>query len=175
MKQIRQGVFETNSSSTHTLHISNKELSIDLLDTSLQPDEQGNLIIDGENEFGWEFETYGDAPTKAFYVGLLLFYLRDDYRLYSKRKKDIEEKGGEFQKWVLKNYKTCRQNFVSVLREQVGFKKLQIPSDLPTTKGYIDHQSAESLCDFEFLLDKEKIRSLIFNTKSTIETGNDNS
>ena len=66
MKNIRRNVFETNSSSTHSISIS--ESSDGILD-SLPVDEDGTLHIDG-GEFGWEEETYHSARSKASYCAI---------------------------------------------------------------------------------------------------------
>lgn len=68
MKQnIRRGVWETNSSSTHSIHIDD---SVELLDT-LIPDEEGVITLHGD-EFGWEVESYNDSMTKANYLTLCM-------------------------------------------------------------------------------------------------------
>jgi hypothetical protein len=64
--KIRKSVFETNSSSTHSIHIDNKTM---LMDTSLLPDEDGVITLTG-GEFGWEWERYNDALTKANYASI---------------------------------------------------------------------------------------------------------
>jgi hypothetical protein len=64
--KIRKHTFESNSSSSHTIFISEEVL---LLDTSLLPNEDGDLILDG-GEFGWEWERYNDAWTKANYAAI---------------------------------------------------------------------------------------------------------
>jgi len=64
--QTRQAVFETNSSSTHSLSISSS--STDLLDT-LPLNEQGEVVLNG-GQFGWEVEDYSDAGTKASYAAI---------------------------------------------------------------------------------------------------------
>ena len=64
--KIRKSVFETNSSSTHSIHIDNKTM---LMDTSLLPNEDGVVTLTG-GEFGWEWERYNDALTKANYASI---------------------------------------------------------------------------------------------------------
>ena len=54
MKNIRHNVFETNSSSTHSICIS--EYSDGILDT-LGVDDDGVLHLEG-GQFGWEIEDY---------------------------------------------------------------------------------------------------------------------
>lgn len=62
MMQIRHGVFETNSSSTHSISISKSAKMLDSL-----PTDANGIVIVRSNEFGWEEETYNDAETKASY------------------------------------------------------------------------------------------------------------
>jgi len=69
MKNIRQGVFETNSSSTHSVSVSK---DTDGIYDTLFPDN-GILTIHGM-DFGWEWESYNDAPTKAAYAAVYLNY-----------------------------------------------------------------------------------------------------
>jgi len=61
-KQIRRGVFETNSSSMHSIAICTRG---ELLDT-LPVDKDGVVTLYG-GEFGWGIESYRDAQTKASY------------------------------------------------------------------------------------------------------------
>jgi hypothetical protein len=69
MKNIRQGVFETNSSSTHSVSVSKD--SDGIYDTLLP--ENGILTIEGE-DFGWEWQTYNDPKMKAAYAAVYLNY-----------------------------------------------------------------------------------------------------
>jgi hypothetical protein len=59
--QVRQGVFETNSSSTHSLTISE---STDLLSKPFI----GEKVELNAGEYGWEFETYDSPIGKAEYL-----------------------------------------------------------------------------------------------------------
>ena len=65
MKQIRRNVFETNSSSTHSISIVDTK---GMYDTIL-PDEDGNIVLEG-GEFGWEIKEYSDPLTKANYCAI---------------------------------------------------------------------------------------------------------
>lgn len=57
--QIRKGVFETNSSSTHAICITKNEI-----DKNQLPDH----ISFKYGEFGWEFAVHDDTSTKASYL-----------------------------------------------------------------------------------------------------------
>ena len=65
MKKIRHSVFETNSSSTHSLSIAPERGGIKW--DTLHPDEAGFIQI-YEGEFGWEWETFHDPNSKASYA-----------------------------------------------------------------------------------------------------------
>ena len=64
--QIRQGVFETNSSSTHSLVVSNKANYISAEDI-VECAQDGVLTV-ALGEFGWEIETYASFLDKLSYV-----------------------------------------------------------------------------------------------------------
>lgn len=63
MKNIRYGVFETNSSSTHSISISSN--SDGILDT-IVPSSDGTIVLSG-GEFGWSWDKFNDPMTKANY------------------------------------------------------------------------------------------------------------
>ena len=69
---IKQGLFETNSSSIHTITIQ-KDSTFSI------PDE----ITFKVGEFGWEFETYSDTNYKTSYLFTTLCQLYDSEKLTS--------------------------------------------------------------------------------------------
>lgn len=146
-KLIRKGVFETNSSSCHSLSIDN---NADVLDT-LYPNENGNIILKG-GKFGWEEENYNDAKTKANYALLIAIgsYFDDN---------DIEYLENNVKYQMLKK----------VIEEQTGGKlELDIKS---LSYSYIDHQSSDN---DEMFNSEEHLKMFIFNPKSVLYTDNDN-
>lgn len=66
MRNIRTGVFETNSSSTHSISIS--ENTDGILDT-IVPTDDGVIILSG-GEYGWSWEKFNDPLSKANYCAL---------------------------------------------------------------------------------------------------------
>lgn len=64
-KLIRVGVFETNSSSSHSISIASTEKEF-VMD-SIYPDQFGVITING-GEFGWDWFKHNDALTKASYA-----------------------------------------------------------------------------------------------------------
>lgn len=143
---IRQAAFETNSSSTHSC------VTVNIDDSSkldiIPLDEEGNVVIKG-GEFGWEWETYYDAQSKASYIAI---YIRD---------------------WVgnEEDKKRFSKMFEEVIKYQTGCNKVVYRFG---KYDHIDHQSVEDR-DLDYMFeDSEFLRSFIFNTDSTLETGNDN-
>lgn len=146
-KLIRRGCFETNSSSAHSISLSQEDIVID----SLPIDWNGTIRLNGD-EFGWEFERYNDAYTKANYM-----------RVYTEYCGDKEQ---EFKNKLIK-----------VIKEQTGAKEVILgeSNDKYYPHGYIDHQSIEDN-DYHYLFDDESVlKNFIFNKNSWLFTGNDNS
>lgn len=173
-KQIRQNVFETNSSSTHSISIAEKNNS-ELMDNSLIPDSNGYINLGG-GEFGWEFKKYNDALTKSNYVSVLLMHLK--HAVIRHKEKPEHNEYYDLPKWADENYGQCYRNFNEVITEQTGCKYVSINASShykSNNWSYIDHQSCEDVKDNEWLLNKEKIRQFIFNKNSWLCTGNDNS
>jgi hypothetical protein len=148
--QTRQAVFETNSSSTHSLSISSS--STDLLDT-LPLNEQGEVVLNG-GQFGWEVEDYSDAGTKASYAAIYVSEWSG-------------EKSAEF-----------KEVLDTVIKQQTGCSNVvyDLSTDWshPRETSYIDHQSVEGgQLDYLFE-DPELLRQFIFNPRSVLHTVNDN-
>ncbi len=143
MKNIRHSVFETNSSSSHSISIS--EECDGVLDT-IEPDDVGDVVLTG-GEFGWAWERFNDAMTKANYCAV-----------YAK-----EYGGSDLE--MLKE----------VIREHTGAKAVVIAVDTDWhghNYSYIDHESA--CVPAEAFSSKETLKNFIFNPKSYMFTGNDN-
>ena len=66
-RQVRRKVFETNSSSMHSLTVEKKGIT-----EYLHVDEDENKVIVNFGEFGWGYETYNDAKTKLSYLITML-------------------------------------------------------------------------------------------------------
>ena len=62
-KQIRKSVFETNSSSVHTISISNTDDYKKVLETY-----EGKVVGFTSGQFGWEHEEYTSLNAKASYL-----------------------------------------------------------------------------------------------------------
>lgn len=164
MRKIRNGVFETNSSSTHSITLSEgqiastpkNQLPLTNLDECVIYTGETNLdaCVIYTGEFGWEIEAYNDAPTKAAYA--LTYALQ----------------GGNLSIETNKNLQMLKRVIESGV--PVGTKVL---FDINTRGGWgvngnIDHQSA-NVADEIFESD-EKLFRFIFDRNSTLYTDNDN-
>ena len=71
MRQIRNGVFETNSSSTHSVSVRCGKG----LQQNWMPVGNDGYIHASLDEFGWEIETYRDQDAKLSYL-LTMAYMK---------------------------------------------------------------------------------------------------
>jgi hypothetical protein len=145
--QTRHNLFETNSSSTHSITIIESKLG-DVLET-LYPNKDNKIVIGGY-DFGLSVHEYYGAEAKASYCAI---YIRD---------------------WIQKKEKD-KNRYLSVLiktiQDQVGAPlEVVLPSE---NTGYIDHQSVENR-DIDYLFEvPELLREFIFNPKSVLVTKGD--
>ncbi len=149
--QIRRGVFETNSSSSHSISISNKS---GLMDT-IGPDDNGVITLVG-GKFGWEVEDYDDARTKANYCIQDIAYPNYD--------KDYKVTGVSYDE-------ENAERLIRVIKAQTGCEKV-VFDDRAIGDGYVDHQSAGTT--EEAFRDDNSLRMFIFNKHSILHTDNDN-
>jgi hypothetical protein len=148
MKKItRHNVFETNSSSTHSISLSNE---VEKYDT-LYPNENGVFVFEG-GEFGWEWDDYSDAYAKANYAATMIEFLGET---------SSAEDSGEYSKF--------KDLFERVIKDHVG---CEIEYDF-MKYAHIDYQSMDvawSITNYTY----DELKNFIFNPKSVLYTGNDN-
>lgn len=150
--QIRQSVFETNSSSSHSLTLANTELVRQPFSTDVL---RAGCVVIGKGEYGWEWHRYFSAENKLSY---LLTQAHSD---------DIPR--GSLQSATAEVCEDPRLALlVKVVRDYTGVEVLFSPG----SSGYIDHDSVG--VGTELLNDEEKLRQFLFSD-AYVETGNDNS
>lgn len=171
MKIIRQKTFETNSSSSHSISISDTKILNDIP----IPDENGIVTLKS-GEFGWEDVVYDDFYDKAAY---LIVYIRD----WVKTK--LKEKFRNILENLIKEKSGC----IEIKYENLFWdreEKSHIDENGETItyysylgKGYIDHQSVENQ-DRNYLFDvndidyvEGELENYLFNNNSFLQTGND--
>lgn len=146
MKIVRHNVFETNSSSTHSISINS---DTELYD-SIIPDKNGVITLTG-GEFGWEWKKTNDAFVKANYCAVDVI--------------DNEDLKDMLRSVIIEH--TGAKNVV------FGFKLKFIGEDYSTYDSYIDHQSEGT--SHPAFTSFENLKNFIFNPRSYLFIGNDNS
>jgi len=154
MQVIRNGVFETNSSSTHSITIA----GFGELNDALLVNDEICTIFPGE--FGWEWEDFNDAATKASYC---LTYC-----------KSLEKSQGEHCTHIQNQSPELLEQLKRVIARHTGAKEVHYQERIDQFYpwGYIDHQSHDT-CAPAFETD-ETLAMFIFNKNSVLQTGNDN-
>lgn len=168
MKQVRNGVFETNSSSTHSISI--HAGTADTYDT-IVPNEKGEIYLDG-GEFGWTGGRQFDAITKLNYCAVEL--LSHEYDWDSALKRNVKTRDGTQSE----HWKTLER----VVLEHTGAKKfvknfhtewVPFGEKEPTPNhSYIDHQSSGTA--MEAFESEQTLKDFIFGPKSSLLLANDN-
>lgn len=164
MKNIRKAVFETNSSSMHSLAIDGK-------DEVNRPRQVRGYF----GEYGWGYETLTTCDERLSYVLTALAQLSDadEYKLETQEARQRLETFNRFQ-WLNEMVQDYTGNVIVMEYESGGWYPF----------GYIDHQSwnyaetypepLEAFWSNEKQDFQTKMRDFIFNDKYTIIIDNDN-
>ena len=168
-KQIRTGVFETNSSSVHTISISKSDEYKSVLEKM-----SGEGLAFTSGQFGWEYEVYSSTWDKACYLwtGIIESYCfgKDAVEKIKDNIKSVLNKYGVSP--VFEPYKEASyKHSDGTLEHYLTFEN----------SAYIDHGNELS----EWLgamfpndgedIDEELLLEYLFNPNSCVFTGNDNS
>ena len=153
-EQIRKNVFETNSSSSHSLTMS----QVDIAPQPFADDilRKGSITL-SKNEYGWEYYRYYDPIGKAEYLMTQLFEGDTPSGSPSSTAREMREENDRFDM-------LCR-----VIEEHTGVAVYVEPN----SSGYIDHQSVGHC--LEAFESEETLKKFLFSPESYIQTGNDNS
>lgn len=163
--QIRKHVFETNSSSVHSLCI-----YMDRPDDFKLPDEVD--IYPGQ--FGWEHESYSSVQSKLSYVYQMCKEVDEAYE-YSRDKDRANP--------YFKNYAEAQgipegqvARLVKILEDAGIEVHLHEPEKgaYSWDSGYIDHGDEWFPYLDDFLSDTNKLFNFLFLSMSEVQTGNDN-
>ena len=146
MKKTRYGMFETNSSSTHTIIVTD------------QKTEPGNLVDFAIGEFGWSFEVLRTINEKASYLYTMACdCLGEDVypRLYD---------------MLIKYGIQCSCS------EPAKFVKSSWSDGEYLDNGYVDHCTDGDAMDFvnRMLSHEHALIKYLFSDESFVVTGNDN-
>ena len=150
MEKIRSKVFETNSSSCHSLVI-DKNTSY----TTMNLNDKGNIVI-ATGQYGWGNSRLTTPEEKAAYLHTLFVMMK---MFFSGNPK------------MSKNFQLCKNNFIEVIREQTHANNVILVED---ANCYIDHQSCEDIKDYDIFFSKKDIKNRVFGKSSYINISNDN-
>lgn len=169
---IRRGVFETNSSSSHSLCISGKSDSI----TKHLPTNSDNIVMISPDEFGWSGPTLCSPADKLSYIITMVFEQysdEEDFRIYTgKSKWSFKINSNKIMETTeFKEIEKC-------IIENTDYAGLQLEYDAyDTDYAYIDHQSfSDDYESYKDFLDYYGITlaDFLFNGKYQMIITNDN-
>lgn len=151
MKKIRLNIFETNSSSTHSITMYGRNNFV----------KPTSTIFVHFGEFGWEVETFRDWHDKLSYVLTAIQYHIHIPQDQITKKTILESKYG---KWLLE-----------MIKDYCGMEVIVSDCGGYFSVGYIDHESVYVLewPETENVW-KESMKNFIFNTRYILHTDNDN-
>ena len=175
MKQIRNKVFETNSSSTHSVSVSYKNsnyYSEDCLEIFIDYDD--NKVHVEFGEFGWEWASYDTPYEKLQYIITML--AETEGRNISAVDELFETEGFKLINDAVADYCNCDGSWIDSemnmnCYEWDGKKHFYLDHD-----GYIDHQSHEGYGSVQDFLDDYgvDVQKFIFDDGVCVITDNDN-
>ena len=162
--QIRRGVFETNSSSVHTLTITKNPNNLKF---------PKKLIFDS-GDYGWEHACLTTPEEKASYLWEGISSVFPDYE--NKNLTEYNKAIASITK-ILKSVgveAVFKYNNPKYEESEWGNWYEFYDKDGNKDDGYLDHPS--ELCTFlyDVCFDKTKLLNYLFSTESFIKTGNDN-
>lgn len=154
--KIRKNVFETNSSSSHSLTLSQSDV-LPMPFTKEQLRE--GVVMVGLGDYNWEWARYYTTEEKLQYLLTQLIVGTDDTIAQGDAVKVTQELCEEDERAAM---------LVAVVKEHTGCDLLFKPG----SRGGIDHQSiGVGLNLFE---SAEKLKQFLFSPTSCVQTGNDN-
>ena len=187
MKQTRHNIFETNSSSTHSVSLTNISSDIpnfEQLESYVDPADHYIHIKFGE--FGWGYDEYTDAYTKLQY---LLNMIMDTHKGEFCHEGEVSiEDFYNLDEFILleSTIADCVQNCKGFCIYDDGIVKHSYDSEdadgnpckryYVSYNGYIDHQSYEDYnCMMDFLNEWDTtIEDFVFNENVMLVIDNDN-
>lgn len=171
-RQIRSSVFETNSSSTHSVSISNKNSYY--YDKDCLEIDWDNRVHVRFGEFGWEKAYYSLPYNKLQYIVTML--VETEGRNVSTVDELFETSGFKLINDAVANYCGCDGIWIDSEMNMRSYvwgenEKVYISHD-----GYIDHQSHEDYNSVQDFLDyyDVDIAKFIFDESVCVITDNDN-
>lgn len=168
---IRRSVFETNSSSVHSVSISNN----DLQDSHLTVNDDGYIEVD-PGEFGWGVESFTDQTTKLEY--LVMMAMETEGKECTSIEEFYQTEGFQHINREIACYCNCKGIIVPELKIEKHTYKTDKGEErfYINHEGYIDHQSCENYGSLKEFLDdyRTTVIEFVFNPGAILHISNDN-
>ena len=170
-RQIRRGVFETNSSSVHSITISKNTID----ENKMTINDDGFIEVEA-GEFGWGVEHHRDQYTKLSY--LVMMAVETDGRQCESVEEFLKTEGFQHINHEIAAHCNCRGIVIPGLtwtkhtyQDSKGVDRFYVTHD-----GYIDHQSCEDYKNLQHFLDDKGVTvvEFVFNPNLMLEIANDN-
>lgn len=155
--QVREGVFETNSSSTHAISIGAFPIDKTFIPKVVK--------FSTGMEFGWENEHYTEWFSKACYFWMTVLCWNSDL--------EKERVLNEYKEKITKILTDAGVEYVEFETGEYVESSWKKGHKYIDFGGYIDHYPGIDFVD-DLLAEPELFLSYLFNPNSEIETGNDN-
>lgn len=174
MKTIRRNVFETNSSSTHSVSVSNKYSNY-CEDYCLNPfidyDDKVHVRF---GEFGWEIDSYNTPYEKLQYIITML--AETEGRSVLTTGDFFETKGFKLINEAVADYCHCDGIWIDSNMKMSCYEWDNKTYCYLDHDGYIDHQSCEDYDSVQDFLDDYgvDINQFLFDNGVVVHTDNDN-
>jgi len=160
---VRKGIFETNSSSVHTLCIAGQFTNTDSIPEREDLKEYDDVIAVTPDEYGWSGPNVSGFLEKVRYLMTMIL----DYK-YSWDKEKQEPIPENMKLELLKNDSDW-QDICAVVRTYRHKELLPVIPD--GLNYYVDHQSCHSIENF---LNGLSLTEYLFNPRVFVEIDNDN-
>lgn len=161
--KTRHGVFETNSSSTHSLTLS--PIMENMVESPVTDREIAmGFVTIFSGEYGWEQDTFSSFHEKAS-------YLYTDAMIGEEDKDENVDPNNEYYRNINLKLKMIADSIKEYTGLDVVFNKEEGSSYYPF--GYIDHQS-HGECNQVWEEGVDGVTRFLFSKNSSFETDNDN-
>ena len=179
MRNIRRNVFETNSSSSHSLSIKRNKTGKYDYNVPLQQNGKCPLIFGRDYDFGWGEAVYRDTYAKLNYLACMAFECHNQL-MYKIGRERITQFGDVTNIKDIKKLNTVMKKHIkgftgfSVNSKDFGTSKF--PPYFVYLNNSIDHQSWEDYKNIDDFLDRYNIslENFLFNPYVALVIGNDN-
>lgn len=152
---------ETNSSSSHSVVINRASIEYS---SDIELDEDGDIVLESGRGFGWEWKAMNSIKDKLLYVCGIYYYTNSKWgeKSYALKYIDVHKKLSALSRLVCKftGANGIKFTWVNSKTDDDGHPE-------------IDHESSYI---FDSIIEsKDSLKNFLFNKKSWLFTGNDNS